>query len=146
MARQQRTGAEAAFMRWARMQIIASGETHPLAFLIDWTRKDWHARKGSRRADAVVNEDFPPVQAGHLTSFHALAVERTSERLALEDADFNQEKNYSIESRGAYAMTTAIDIGGLPVEASTAAMWGRLGLLEREILRAARPHPGWAKI
>jgi hypothetical protein len=92
MAARQRTGAEDAFMRWALLHILGRGQNHPLAFLIDWQRKEWHSRQGSRRRDALRNEHVAPVQPGHLQSFRSLADPAVSERLALEDADFNQEK------------------------------------------------------
>lgn len=146
MAGHKRTGAEDAFMRWALLHILGQGTAHPLAFLIDWQRKDWHSRKGSRRADALSNEHFPPVQPGHLQSFRSLANPATSERLALEDADFNQEKNYSVESRGGWVETTAFDIGGVPVEAATAQMWQRVGVLPPPAAGRWPPHPGWARV
>ena len=140
----QRTGAGVAFMRWARQQIIAGGETHPLAFLIDWVRQDWLARHGSRRAGA--SEHLPAVQAGHLVSFHSLA-DVANERFALEDADFNQEKNYSVEMRhiGGFVETTAVEIGGVPVEVVTARMWENVNVLKpKGIVGKAATHPGWA--
>jgi hypothetical protein len=86
------------------------------------------------------------VQPGHLVSFHGLA-DVANERLALEDADFNQEKNYTVEThhRGGITMTTAILIGGIPVEVATAGMWERVGELKPTgIVAGAQSSPGWA--
>jgi hypothetical protein len=142
MAGRKRTGAEDAFMTWALRKIIAQGSAHPLAFLIDWTKQNWISRYGSRRKGS--SEHAPGVQPGHLTSFHA----GEPERLALEDADFNQEKNYQVETRwrGGIVKTTALTIGGIPVESATAEMWERVGfLVPKGIVKSAKPHLGWAK-
>lgn len=145
MAVKQRTGAQEAFMRWALAAILAK-PGHPLLFLIDPVAKDWHSRLGSRHKDAFRNEHFPTVQAGHLVSFHGLD-DAAHERLALQDADFNQEQNYTVETRGrrGIVISTAIEIGGVPVELRTARMWENVGVLvPKGSVAAARPHPGWA--
>jgi hypothetical protein len=69
--------------------------------------------------------ESPTVQAGHLTSRFSGA----AERFALEDAFFNQLSSCTGESKGAIFFKTAVDVGGVPVEARTAEMWRRLGLL-----------------
>src|SRR4051812_33069176 len=125
MAQKRRTGAEQAFMKWALSQILAV-PGHPLEFLVDLTRQDWHSRLGSRRKDAVNNEQFPAVQPGHLISFHALN-DVANERLALQDADDNQEQNYTIEGRklGMFVELPAINISGVPVVNGSAQRWER---------------------
>lgn len=130
----QRTGREAMFMRWALQEILAAGAMHPLAFLVDPVTRNWRARWHA-------NEHAPAVQAGHLQSFHSGA----PERLALEDADQNQLKNWTVENRwrGGITLTTAVVIGGIPVEKATATLWERLSLLPEGTTMNARPHPGW---
>lgn len=140
MPARKRTGAEDAFMNWARARIVARGSAHPLAFLIDWTTGTWHSRLGSRRQNS--RDDIAAVQPGHLTSFRSGA----PERLALEDADFNQEKNYAIESRRGIVIASAVAIEGIPVESATAHMWDRVGVLRpKGLVNAAPPHPGWSR-
>jgi hypothetical protein len=82
------------------------------------------------------------VQAGHLESFRSGA----PERLALEDADRNQLKNWTVENRWrqGITMTTAVVFGGVPVEKATAEQWERLGLLPNGTTAKALPHPGWS--
>ncbi len=145
MAAKQRTGAQDAFMRWALARILGT-PGHPLEFLVDPTTKDWHSRLGSRHRKALKNEQFSPVQAGHLVSFHGLE-EAAHERLALQDADDNQEQNYTIETSGrrGIVVATAVEIGGVPVELRTARMWENVGVLKPPgTVAAASPHPGWA--
>jgi hypothetical protein len=121
-------------MRWALHRILAQGKSHPLFFLVDPVTNNWRAR-------AHAEEHEPAVQAGHLSSFHSGAIER----LALEDADYNQAKNWTIENRWRQGIveTTAVEIGGIPVERLTAAMWERLSLLPKGTLAAAHRHPGF---
>jgi putative RNase toxin 5 of polymorphic toxin system len=145
MAAKQRTGAQEAFMRWALAAILAK-PGHPLGFLVDPVTKDWHSRLGSRHRDAFRNEHFPAVQAGHLVSFHDLD-DVANERLALQDADFNQEQNYSVETHGrrGIVISPAIEIGGVPVELRTARMWENVGVLApKGTVAKAKPHQGWA--
>jgi hypothetical protein len=135
----KRTGAERAFMLWALRKILsemARTGGHPLAFLVNPDTQNWKAR---RHAD----EHHPAVQAGHLTSFKSGA----EERLALEDADRNQLKNWTVEnkSRGGIAMSNAVEIGGIPVDLATAMAWERLELLPKGTVGAANAHPGWAR-
>ncbi|WP_046863589.1 polymorphic toxin type 5 domain-containing protein [Microvirga massiliensis] len=142
MASRKRTDAQRLFMEWALAKIIARGEAHPLSFLVDLEAKNWKARHGSRRKNS--KEDDVAVQAGHLISFKSGA----PERLALEDADYNQEKNYTIECQraGGIVITTAVSIEGIPVESATAQMWDRLGVLKTKgLVKSAPPHLGWAK-
>ncbi len=127
-----RTGLERKFEQWALRQILAGGADHPLANLVDFTLRNWRARRHG-------HEHAPAVQIGHLVSFHSGA----PERLALEDADQNQFKNWTIENRWrqGIAITTAVLIGGVPVEKATAQRWERLGVLKPGTTAKARPIP-----
>ncbi len=155
MASHKRTGAQSAFMRWALQEILSRppAQPHALSFLVNPTTKKWYGRFGSRRKGAQQNEHHPPVQAGHLTTFAALD-DAKNERLALQDADENQELNYSVESIrddngrliGAYAINHAVNIDGIPVMYATAKMWEATDMLPKGTLAAAQPHSGWALI
>jgi Bacterial toxin 5 len=102
---------------------------------VDPALRTWRARRHA-------NEHAPAVQAGHLQSFHSGA----PERLALEDADQNQMKNWTVENRWrqGITMTTAVEIGGVPVERATAERWERLSLLPKGTVAKAPSHPGWS--
>jgi RHS repeat-associated protein len=102
-----------AFMR-EQLKIILQEPNHPLRFLINPNTKTWLARSHL--------SELPAVQAGHLTSRHSGALER----FALEDAFFNQLSNWKGEMQGAIFMKTAVNIGGVPVEARTAQLWQSL--------------------
>jgi hypothetical protein len=101
----------------AQLKIIQADPKHPLRFLVDSRTGKWIAR--SHLSDDVA------VQAGHLTSRHSGA----AGRFALEDAFFNQVSNWRGETQGAIFIKTAVNIGRVPVEARTVALWQRLGLL-----------------
>lgn len=145
MATKQRTGAQAAFMRWALARILGT-PGHLLAFLVDPVTKEFHSQFGTRHKRALKNEDYPAVQAGHLVSFHGLD-DAADERLALQDADFNQEQNYTAERPGirAVVFSQAVEIGGVPVEGRTAQMWENLDLLPKGTVKAAPASLGWAR-
>jgi hypothetical protein len=145
MSAKQRTGAQETFMRWALARIVGT-KGHPLAFLVDPVTKTFHSQYGTRHKLALKNEDHPPVQAGHLVSFHGLA-HASHERLALQDADFNQEQNYTAERPGirAIVFSQAVEIGGIPVEGRTAQMWEDLHLLPKGSVAAAPASHGWAR-
>ncbi len=133
-------------MRWALARIVSTPQ-HPLRFLVDPVRLEFHGQFGSRHKRAIVNEDHPTVQAGHLVSFHGLA-DVAHERLALQDADFNQEQNYTVERPGirGIVFSTAVEIGGVPVESRTAQMWENVGVLvPKGIVAAAPASLGWAR-
>ncbi|MDB5770377.1 MAG: hypothetical protein JWM42_751 [Burkholderia sp.] len=142
-------------MRWALQEILARppAQPHVLSFLVNPTTKSWYGRYGSRRESAQQNEHHPAVQAGHLVTFAALD-DTKNERLALQDADENQELNYTVESKrddkgfriGAFAINDAVSIGGIPVMYSTAKMWEATDMLPKGTLADAEPHLGWARI
>ncbi|MBL6078688.1 hypothetical protein JMJ56_11775 [Belnapia sp. T18] len=139
MAAKQRTGAQEAFMRWA-LAVILAKPGHPLEFLVDPVTEDWHPRL----KDAFRNEHLPAVQAGHLVSFQRLG-DTAQERLALQDADFNQERNYTVETHGRRGIVVSIGIGGVPVKMRAARMWENVGVLvPKGTVAASRTYPGWA--
>jgi hypothetical protein len=153
MASHKRTGAQEAFMRWALQEILSRSpiQPHTLSFLVNPTTKNWYGRHGSRREDAQQNEHHPAVQAGHLITFAALD-DTKNERLALQDADENQELNYTVESLrddkgqrvGAFAINRAVSVEGIPVMYATAKMWENTEMLPKGTLAGAQSHPGWA--
>jgi hypothetical protein len=113
--------------------IIQETPGHPLTFLLT---PDGQKYMGRRHG----SEDSPSVQAGHGTSFHSGA----PERLFIEDADFNQRSNWNGESKGHIFEKHGVDIGGIPVESTTAYWWEKDGLLPPGTVEHAMPHPGWS--
>ncbi|MCW7541299.1 polymorphic toxin type 5 domain-containing protein [Aquabacterium sp. A7-Y] len=88
-------------------------------------------------------------EVGHLVTDAQLRAEAEAgltpepERFALQDAWLNQYDNIAGENAGVFLTRSALDIGGIPVEARTARMWVEDGQLPPHILDQAKPHPGW---
>jgi RHS repeat-associated protein len=118
-----------AFMK-NQLNKILRDPTHPLGFLVDQKAKDWKSRSHLSH--------LPGVQAGHLTSLHSGA----PERLALEDAWFNQVSSNKGERQGAIFEKQAIDVEGIPVELRTAEMWFRTDV-SKEFRNWAERNMGW---
>jgi hypothetical protein len=117
----------------AQRQTILSVEKHPLRFLLD--------KNGNWEARSHLSEDHG-IQIGHLTSLHSGA----PERLALQDAFFNQQANWRGEQLGVIFETTAVLIGGVPVESQTALAYERAGDLPEGTVAAAPPCLGWSPV
>ena len=123
------------FMSDALDRILAADD-HPLEFLVQRNPDD--PSKGSWRGRSHL-DDVPAVQAGHLESRHSGA----PERLAVEDAEYNQKASWRGERQGATFQKTAIEIDGVVVDRETARMWERLGLLPEGTVDSAPAHNGW---
>jgi hypothetical protein len=114
------------------LDAILAKPNHPLGFLVDRVTSDWLGRSHL--------DDLPAVQVGHLVSAHSGA----PERLALEDAEYNQKASWRGERQGVIFEKNAIEIGGVPVEKATAQLWERDGLLGKGTVNSAPSHPGWS--
>lgn len=122
------------FMEKSRKTIVST-PGHPLKFLINpGTNKWWSRNKYSPN---------PNVQAGHLISKHILPFLQAPERLAIEDATWNQNDSNIVETYGGYVEKGAVEIAGVVVELRTAETWVKAGLLKQEILSGAASSPGW---
>jgi len=100
------------------LRVILSDPHHPLRFLINPETRNWRAR-------THLSEE-PAVQAGHLTSRHS----GEPERFAIEDAFFNQASSNRGETQGAVFYKQAVEIGGVPVETTTARLYQNAGKLK----------------
>ncbi|KAM3115419.1 polymorphic toxin type 5 domain-containing protein [Phormidesmis sp. 146-33] len=119
-------------------RIIQNDPLHPLRRLLN-DQGEWRGRDYGRPSEHTVGQ-----QAGHLTSRHGLQ-DGELERFAVEDGYLNQTDAYgpSGESGGVILDKTALDIGGVPVEARTARMYAELGYIDESVVRNAPTHPGW---
>jgi hypothetical protein len=105
--------------------------------------KQWRWRGRVRNLQSV-----PAVQAGHRTSAFRLRETGELDRLALEDADFNQVASNTMESSGIFAERESIVIAGAIIDRATAQMLARdpeFPGLTPEMVRDAPSHPGWQR-
>ena len=113
-------GSSRAQMRREAERIISAARDHPLRFLLDENGK-FKAQQRLKHAELIDRPDI--VQMGHIESNKLGG----RERLMLQGAWENQLNNLTIESAhigGAVLEQTAIDIGGIAVDAKTARFLG----------------------
>ena len=117
----------AAFKTWA-LDRIGSTPGHPLQCLVDNGTKKWHP-------NMIRSEQQPSVDAGHLTSKWTGA----PPKFALEDSDSNRYFNHGENKtrHGVFFEKSAVLIGGVPVEYSTAKMLESTGKLKPGTVAAA---------
>jgi hypothetical protein len=102
---------------------------------------EWRWRGRFRSMQSV-----PGLQAGHRRS--AFRIRKTGERdrLAIEDADYNQVASNTMESSGIWADRESVVIDGVVVDLATARMWARQREFPRltpEMVEKAPRHQGW---
>jgi hypothetical protein len=126
-------GSSRAQMRREAARMIGKDPRHPLRFLLDENGK-FKTQRGLKHADLANRPDI--VQMGHIESNKLGG----REMLMLQGAWENQLNNVTIESShigGAVLEQTAVDIGGIAVDAKTARFWERIGWLKAGTVRSA---------
>jgi hypothetical protein len=114
------------------LQTILSDSNHPLRFLVNRSTENWVARNH-------LSED-PAIQVGHLTSLHT----GPPERLAIEDAEYNQKASWIGERQRGIFEKAAINIRDVTVELETARLYERCELLPAGTVAESNPDPGWS--
>lgn len=100
-------------------------------------RLDWQGRRHAMNT--------PTVQAGHRVSKHSGA----PERLAIEDADFNQLSNWVGETQRITFEKPTIMLQGVIVDKASAMRWAgpemsKVTGLTPKMIESAPAHPGWS--
>lgn len=119
--------SEAGFRR-AAAKHIRNTPNHPLRFLLD-ANSNFKSTRGLKHSELANRPDL--VQMGHIVSKKA-----GGQRVVLQGAWENQLNNVTAEHPGpggarqsVHIQNEAIDIGGVGVEAETAKLWEREGLI-----------------
>ena len=126
--------------RNAVARAVAKDKNHPLKFLLNAKDK---LKSGVGKSAEVWAEMPEMVEAGHAVSKKALTgAAAGTDRFMVMSVWHNRMISGTIEhssKQGAYvAMDYALEIGGIPVHASTAYDWVAKGLLAPEVFAAAR--------
>jgi hypothetical protein len=128
-------------LRRALARKLEGDSKHPLSFLLDKGKLRPSTARGIDQDEWL---DMPEiVEAGHVASALSLKGAKTgTDRFMVMSAHHNRLFSATIEhpAKGAWMeLPHAIDIGGVPVHAESAADWVAKGLLPADVLAAARP-------